>query len=251
MKPAGFSILSLCVISILLFLKCEKEPIDIKPGNTDFLLSRILKEGKLYQEYIYNDNKKLLRVNYYFDDSVYHFEAYKYNSEGKAIMKEYSDDYYETYEYDDSGRYIKLNIHDNDSEVYEVTEFIYNSEGQIEKGVKNFRDIDTRNISYTYDARGNIIKRIEGEDKESQFALSLSEYEYDDNNNPRYNWDLPTDVMQYNNPVRYFNQNALSCMMPPNYEYQYEYNSDGYPVIEIRSWVYSEVYDTFYYEYLK
>ena len=172
MKPSVISMLSLCICSVLLFITCEKEPSDIIPVNKDYLLCRVLKEGKLHQEYIYNDNKKLVRVNSYHDDSVYWFDIYKYNSAGKVIMKEYSDDYYET-------------------------------------------------------------------------------YEYDDKNNPRYNWDLPTDIIQYNNPVRYINQNALSCMMPPNYEYQYEYNSDGYPVMEIRNWVGSEVYDTFYYEYLK
>ena len=251
MKTSVFAILSLCICSALLFNKCEKEPSDIIPANTDFLLSKILKDGKIYQEYIYGDNKKLIRVNYYYDDSVYHFEAYKYNSEGKAVMKEYSDDYYETFEYDESGRYIKLYLHDNDSEIYEVTEFTYNPEGQIEKGVRKYRDVDERYITYTYDSRGNVITRIEDVNGGSQFTLSSSEFEYDDKNNPRYNWDLPTDIIQYNNPVRYFNQNALSCMMPPNYEYQYEYNSDGYPVMEIRNWVGSEVYDTFYYEYLK
>ncbi len=241
----------LCVISFLLFTACEKEPSDIKPATTDFLISKIFKEAKVYQEYIYNDNKKLIRLNYYYDDSVYNFEAYKYNNEGKAIMKEYSDDYYETYEYDESGRFIKLNSHYNDSEIYRVTEFTYNSEGQIEKGLVTVRERDSWNIFYTYDSRGNVITRIEGEDEEFQFTLSSSEYEYDDKNNPRYNWGLPTDIIQYNNPLKYHNENMLSCAMPPNFEYQYEYNSDGYPVKEIRNWVWSEVHDTFYYEYLK
>jgi hypothetical protein len=243
-------IFMLYIISFLVFISCEKEPLDIKPGNKEFLLSKIIKEGKLYQEYIYNDNKKLIRANYYYDDSVYHFEEYKYNDEGKAIMKEYSDDYYETYEYDESGRFVKLNTHYNDSEIYRVTEFTYNSEGQIEKGVINFRDTETWNITYSYDSRGNVISRIEGPEEGPQFTLSSSEYEYDDMNNPRYNWNLPTDIIQYNNPVRYINENMISCAVPPNFEYQYEYNSDGYPVKEIRKWVWSEIRDTFYYEYL-
>jgi hypothetical protein len=128
-------ILLVCVICFSLFTACEKEPLHIKPVNKEFLLSKIFKEGKLYQEYIYNDNKKLIRVNYFYEDSVYHFEAYKYNDEGKAVMIEYSDDYYETYEYDESGKYIKLNLHDNEGEISKVTEFTYNSEGQIEMGV--------------------------------------------------------------------------------------------------------------------
>ena len=251
MHTARVFIFLFCAISFLLFTACEKEPSDIKPAATDFLISKIFKEGKVYQEYIYNDNKNLIRVNYYYDDSVYYFEAYKYNDEGKAIMKEYSDDYYETYEYDESGRFIKLNSHYNDSEIYSVTEFTYNSKGQIEKGLVTARERDPWNITYTYDSRGNVITRIEGEDEGSLFALSSSEYEYDNMKNPRFNWGLPTDIIQYNNPLRYYNENMLSCAMPPNFEYQYEYNSDGYPVKEIRNWVWSEVHDTFYYEYLK
>ncbi|UCH13644.1 MAG: hypothetical protein JSV22_11110 [Bacteroidales bacterium] len=251
MRPSGISILSLFAVYVILFPACEKAPSDVKLVNKEFLLSRILKDGKIYQEYIYNDNKKLIRVNHYYDDSVYHFEAYNYNSEGKAVMKKYSDDYYETYEYDEYGRYIRLNIHGSDSQVYQINEYTYNSVGQIETGVVNYRDMDIRDITYTYDSRGNVLTRIEGEDEESQFTLVTSEYEYDNKNNPRYNWKLPTDIIQYNNPLRYIHQNALSCMMPPDYEYQYEYNSDGYPVKEIRNWFNTEVYDTFYYEYLK
>ena len=251
MKTFRITILSLCTSTLLFFVACEKEPLNVRPPSTDFLISKIFKEGKLYQEYIYNDNKNLIRVNYYYDDSVYHFEAYKYNSEGRAIKKEYSDDYYETYEYDESGRFLKLNSHYNDSTIYSVTEFTYNPEGQIEKGLVTARGRDSWDINYTYDSRGNILTRIEGPEQGSQFALSSSEFEYDDKNNPRYNWGLPTDIIQYNNPVRYYNENMLSCAMPPNFEYQYEYNSDGYPVKEIRNWVWSEVHDTFYYEYLK
>jgi YD repeat-containing protein len=251
MKNFGVPLLALCVFSVFLFPGCEKESAVIKQGNTDYLISKIFKEGKIYQEYIYNESKKLIRVNYYYDDSVYNFEAYKYNIIGQVIKKEYSDYYYDTYEYDQAGRFIKLNTHYNDSEIYSVTEFIYNTQGQIEKGIVTARERDSWDIVYTYDSRGNVITRIEGEDEESMFARTSSEYEYDDKNNPRYNWGLPTDIIQYNNPVRYHNENMISCAMPPDFEYQYEYNSDGYPVIEIRNWVWSEVHDTFYYEYLK
>ncbi len=251
MKSNAIPLVSVCIISLFLLPGCEKENPEIKPADKDFLLSKILTEGKLYQEYIYNNNRKLIRVNYYYDDSVYHFESYTYNSEGKAVVKEYSDDYYETYEYDESGRYVKLNQHDNDGEIYRVTEFTYDSNGQIEKGVINFRDVETWNISYSYDSSGNVVTRIEGPEQGSQFSRSLSEFEYDDKKNPRYNWGLPTDIVQYNNPLRYYNENMLSCALPPNYIYQYEYNEDGYPVKEIRNRGETEVYDTFYYEYLK
>ncbi len=251
MKTFGISILSLCLSTLLFFTACETEPVDIKPADTDFLISKILKEGKVYQEFIYNDNKKLIRVNFYNDDSVYHFEAYKYNDEGRAIKKEYSDDYYETYEYDESGRFIRLNSHYNDSVIYRVAEFTYNPEGQMEKGLIKFNDVETWDITYVYDSRGNVITRTEGPDVGSQLSRSLSEFEYDDKKNPRYNWGLPTDIVQYNNPLRYYNENMLSCALPPNYIYQYEYNEDGYPVKEIRNRGETEVYDTFYYEYLK
>ena len=95
MKYVRVKLLSLLIISVFLFHACEKEPAENKQVNTDYLISIIFKEGKIYQEYIYNEGKKLIRVNYYHDDSVYYFDAYKYNIIGQVIKKEYSDDYFE------------------------------------------------------------------------------------------------------------------------------------------------------------
>jgi len=243
-------ILILCISTAFIFLGCEKELTDIKPVDNDFLLSRIYRGDKLFQDFIYN-NKKLIRVNYYSSDTVYNYETYDYNGQGRAIKMENSYGYYETYEYSKSGRYIRLNTYYEENIIYRTTEFNYNQEGVIEGGIVSFDSAEKWHISYTYDSKGNVLTRTEGEDDTSSFALSYSEYEYDDKNNPRYNWGLPVDVVQYNNPIKYYNENMLMCMMPPNYEYEYEYNADGYPVTEYRRMVNTEYIDTFYYEYVK
>jgi YD repeat-containing protein len=250
MKILKALILLLCIGTAFIFSGCEKESVIIKPLNTDFLLGRIYKGDKLFQEFIY-ENKKLIRVNYYSSDTVYNYETYEYDEAGRAIKKGNSYGYYETYEYGKSGRYVKLNLYYEGDVIYKTTEYIYNGDGNIEKGIVSFDDADNWNISYTYDSEGNVITRTEGVAGESQFYMSYSEFEYDDKNNPRYNWGLPTDIVQHNNPLRYYNENVLSCMMPPNYRYEYEYNPDGYPVTEFRSIVNTEYIDTFYYEYVK
>jgi len=255
MKILKALILLLCIGTAFIFSGCEKEPVNIKPLNTDFLLGRIYRGDKIYQEFIY-ENKKLIRVNYYSSDTVYNYETYEYDEAGRAIKKGNSYGYYETYEYGKSGRYVKLNLYYEGDVIYKTTEYIYNGDGNIEKGIVSFDDADKWNISYTYDSEGNVITRTEGVAGESQFYMSYSEYEYDDKNNPRYNWGLPTDIVQHNNPVKYYTENLLMCSIPPNYEYEYEYNQYGYPVTEFRKIV-NVVYmnklyvDTFYYEYVK
>jgi len=261
MKILELFILLLCINAAFLFPGCEKESIDTMDGeeeskktrqpDTDILLSRIYTGNNLFQEFIYGNNKKLIKVNYYYADTVSSYETFEYNDEARVIRKVYSYGSYETYEYNESGRFIKLSEYYEENILYKTTEYEYNAEGLIEKGIVSYGNVDKRHIYYTYDSVGNVLTRTEGPDNDPSFYMSYSEYEYDDKNNPRYNWGLPTDIVQYNNPVRFYNENFLSCMMPPNYEYNYEYNQDGYPVTEIRKMVNTEYIDTLYYEYLK
>ena len=250
MKIIRLVIFLLCSGAALLFYGCEKESVNSCPLNTDYLLSRIYRGDKLYQEFIY-ENKKLVRVNYYSDDTVSFYETYEYNIAGRAVKKEDSYGSYETYEYSDSGRYEKMNIYYEEDILYKSVEFIYNDQGFIGQGIAGIGDNEKWYISYTYDSKGNVLTRTEDMSGGSQFPLSYSEYEYDDKNNPRFNWGLPTDVVQHNNPLKYFNENMISCSLPPNFEYEYEYNQEGYPLIEIRKEINTEYTDTFYYEYVQ
>lgn len=247
MKTAKNLILSLFIVS-LLFHCCEIESLndlDNKTINKNFLLSKIFLNGKLFHEYIYDEYKKLTRNNYYYDDSVHTYIIFEYDNEGRLHKKDYLYDYSETFKYDESGKFIKMITYDEDGEVYKTTEFKYNSAGQIVKGFISYsycENVDT--ILYTYDAKGNVIQVLQG-------PMTEMYYEYDDMKNPRYNWDLPTDIIQYNNPVRYHMDNPFMCMMPPDYKYEYEYNQDGYPVIEYRKFLNTDIVDTFRYEYLE
>ena len=110
------------------------------------------------------------------------------------------------------------------------------------------------NIYYSYDSKGNTTYREEFpiyEGTISELGISTIEMEYDDKNNSRYNWNLPADIIQYNNPTLHHEENMFMCMMPPNFQYEYDYNSAGYPITQFRKEIYTEIVDTFYYEYLK
>jgi len=191
LKTSKNLILSL-LAAALLFHDCEKASLDNfnnKAVNTDFLISKIFQNEKLFQEYIYNEHRKLIRNNFYYDDSIYYYILFEYDNEGILNKKNYSYDYFETFEHDESGRYIKLKSHNQDGEVKRTTEFIYNSTNQIEKGLITYSDFEnTDTILYTYDSQGNVIKKQEG-------YMVMLEIEYDNKNNPRYNWDLPTDIV--------------------------------------------------------
>jgi hypothetical protein len=236
------------VCLFLIFIKCEKEQVlkfSDRQIDTNFLISGIIERSDLYREFSYNDKKKLVRIDYYTNDSLYNCDTFKYNSEGKLYKKTIWDGYAETYEYDKSGRYTKRKVYNRSGELSEVTEFLYDSIGRIEKGVRSYPNYDhvTTYLLY-YDSNGNVIKVEEG-------SFIIIEYEYDNKKNPRFNWGLPNEIVQYNNPVKYNVDNPLSCSIPPNYIYEYEYNAHGYPVTEYRTHVYGDFVDTICYEYLE
>ncbi len=231
----------------LINVQCEKDPSHNKSCwqiDKNFLLKRVITNNKYIQEFIYNDNKQLIRINYSADDSVYNFETFEYSNEGRLSRRDYIYGYFETYEYDETGRYIKKKMYTNEGDLSEITEFIYNSQGMIEKAESSYPDYDDLiTYLYSYDSKGNVIRVTEE-------PMFYAEFEYDDMKNPRFNWDLPNDIIQYNNPVKYFVYNPISCSMPPNYRYEYEYNTDGYPVTEYKIYVSMEIADTLQYEYL-
>ncbi len=240
-----YGLLLICIVSI--FIKCEQDPVNNihkKQIDTNFLLSRIFQNDKLFQEYIYNENKKLIRIDYYFGDTVNNFETFEYDNEGRLNKRNYYDDYY-TYEYDESGKYIRMKIYNKDGNVSTVAEFSYNNQNLIEKGTLKYMGFERETeYSYIYDLTGNVIKKFTS-------PIMYIEYKYDNKNNPRYNWGLPNDIVQYNNPVKYYVRNDLSCSMPPNYTYYYEYNVYGYPVKEYRTVVNTDIVDIFRYEYME
>lgn len=236
------------VCMFLIFVRCEKEQVlqhNDRQIDTNFLISRIIQGNKLNQEFIYNDKKKLVRSDYYINDSIFNCDTLEYNSEGKLYKITNRDGYAEVYEYDESGRYIKRKMYDRSGELSEVTEFLYNSLGRIEKGVRSYPKYDhVTTCLFYYDSNGNVIKVEED-------TLFYFELEYDDKKNPRFNWGLPYEIIQYNNPVKFQVHSPMSCSIPPNYLYEYEYNDHGYPVTEYRRHVYNEIVDTIQYEYLE
>jgi len=238
----------LCIACIALInVKCEKDTLNNKGywlTDTNYLISRITRNEQSIQEFVYNDQKKLIRIDYLSNDSVYGSDTFIYNNLGKLSRRNYIYGYSETYEYDESGRYLRRKRYNEDGEVSAVIEFMYGPRG-IEKGVESYPYSDyVSTYFYSYDSKGNVIRVTEE-------PMFYSEYEYDDMRNPRFNWDLPNDIIQYNNPVRYFVSNPISCSMPPNYRYEYEYNEYGYPVTEYRRIFNTGYIDTVKYEYLQ
>ena len=238
----------LCIACIALInVKCEKDTLNYKGYwqiDTNFLISRITRNNKSIQEFVYNDQKKLIRIDYISNDSVEASETLIYNNMGRLSGRIFTYGYSETYEYDESGRYVRRKRYDEDGEASAIIEFSYGPLG-IEKGVESYPGSDyVSTYFYSYDSKGNVIRVT----KEPLFYF---EFDYDDMKNPRFNWGLPSDIVQYNNPVRFFESNPISCSMPPNYRYDYEYNEYRYPVTEYRRIFNTEFIDTVKYEYLQ
>ncbi len=251
MKTIGLFTFFFFTNAPFLFISCEKEsiPYEPKPIDTGYLLSKVIMNNKLYEEYIYDESNKIVRYNSYFNtDTVVNFIEFEYNNEGKLSKKIFAYGYYETYEYNELGMYNKLKLYNEDNELTSETEFIYNSKNQIKKGIVNNSNGYVHNIYYSYDSKGNVSKRDEY-DGTLESSFYKAEYKYDNKNNPRYNWDLATDVIQYNNPTETQINHMLSSRMPPHYMHKYKYDSNGYPVKEYRALVNTEIADTFEYIY--
>ena len=215
------------------FLSCNQISDDITNSNneTELLLSKIFADGKLLNEYVYDENNNLILLKVFHEDSLTHTESYKYNADNQLENLFYNG-FVETYSYNEEGLLIRFIIYYKLKNKTWDEIYHYNSEGQIDTGITYYNGEKRGHISYKYDTSGNTIERKEY-DNLNNVLTSEHRFSFDSKKSP-FALSFPIDMVQNNNIIKYYHYLAIMSYPPPQYESSFEYNSAGLPVKEIR-----------------
>ena len=142
---------------ILLFffftlLSCNQifDAISNSNNETELLLSKIFADGKLLNEYVYDENNNLILLKLFHEDSLTHTESYNYNADNKLENRFYNG-FVETYSYNEEGLLIKFSkYYEKTNKTWEET-YNYISKRQIDTGITYFNGEKRGHISYEYD----------------------------------------------------------------------------------------------------
>ena len=215
-------------------------PEDLFPQAGQRKLLRIHKDGNTWQQFRYNDKGNLIRAVAYNSDADSSVFIYSYDERDRLLTRNtaYQKD---TLLYDETGRLITINTTYPGSPRSETTQYTW-SNGRISLG-RVFVDGNlVDKIDFIYDAKGNTRSR--------KSLITEYTFEYDDKVRPIKDMvHYPIDIIQRNNPVKTYYSNAVMSSFPPNFEHVYEYDSEGYPVREIRTEMRSKQTTTLEYLY--
>jgi len=217
-------------VSLAIFLLCScnvvYDPGDLFPETGQRKLLEIWKDGQTWQKFTYNVKDNLIRSVVYYSGQDSSLFLFSYDERDRLITREmpYQKD---TLIYDETGRLTTMITSSPGSPRSETTHYTW-SKGRITMG-RVFLDGNLVNkIDFMYDSHGNTIRR--------KCQITDRTFDYDGKRKPMKDLvHLPLDIIQKNNPVKSYYSNSLMSSFPPNYEHQYEYDSEGYPIRETRT----------------
>lgn len=242
---------------ILAFASCER--IEFPAGDTNgTLLKQLSAGGEVFYEYTYN-SADLIRE----EKSKFHYSKYSYNRKNQLIQADHyfdlrmaSSNWYvledalnrtewvspenterstwSTYEYDLKGRLEKVVNRTNDN----YSRYTYEN-GRIVKRTSYHENKASFYQKFYYDVSGNLVKTerynlLANGDAE---LSTTTEYEFDNKHNPYLTFRklmTPGQNTNTNNIIKetytlYFEVDDFIQPIQVT-EYEYEYNSDGFPV---------------------
>ncbi len=223
------------LLFILSLIACNDTSDSITSINEGkLLLNRVIVDGRLYKEFSYDADAKLIQMNEYYNDSLSNSETYQYNSDGR-LEKRIHDGFVDTFEYNENGLLISYTSYYSRTAKQWNEKYQYNSSNQIQKGITFYNGEKRGYVEYKYDIHNNTIERKEFEDIDN-FLISEQRMQFDDYKNP-YPLNFPMDIVQKNNIKKYYYYLAIMSYPPPEYESVYEYNSDRLPIKESRTYL--------------
>jgi YD repeat-containing protein len=245
-------------LAILLAVGCGKEKDVPTPGmaNLAGLPCRMLQDsstdGTVVNNYFYNEEGKLLRIN----------------------RNHYGQPLFETLKYDNAGKLIQSNVYYQDSTLQQYYTHHYNASGQLIRqdwflAAAGGTSIPNGTMTFTYDANGNITERStlatnqsvdhkyvythrpDGSILEKEYNAFLTsgvlqfcgitEYKFDTKQNayPWFGTGQHIHIVTPHNVVSMKQYDTTYTRPKVEYLISYQYNAQDYPV----SWVSTNVYE--------
>lgn len=251
------------IVVLLVFCSCEKEESFYFDLDNNGLLKEVQIEDEVFYKYTYNNSNLILE-----EKNKYYYSKHNYNNQGQLVRSEHywdnrifsSSRYvleelrkrtnwvnsenterssYKTFKYGSNGelKMIKTIRESNDYTLYSA--YSYNEKGRIEKRTSYHDGKAALFDKYYYDAVGNLIREERYNLlKNGNEELSTStDYEFDNMKNPYYSFRKlmsPGQNTNVNNIIKqtyhiYFEVDDFIDNVQVS-EFEYEYNSNGYPV---------------------
>jgi hypothetical protein len=195
-------------------------------------LTEIRENGKKLFEFIYDSEKRLVKLNKYYSDTIISAETYEYLD--NRLSKRIYNGFVDTYLYNDKGWMIsKESYYQKTGKTWKEI-YQYNRSNQVEKAICYFNGSEDGYINYKYDSNGNTIERKQ---YNGDFLTSELRLTFDNKINPLKNLLVyPIEVIQKNNVTYYYNYLAIMSSYPPEYTSTFEYDESGYPIKEQRTY---------------
>ena len=244
--------LVLLIIAGCVAISCEKDITDLNQYqlNDHILLTSILQNDTKYLEFAYDSLNRLVQSDQYYIDTTYSRTTFSYDSNNRLAGTHY-DGYIETFEYDADGLLKSLTKEYPATDKVWKRTFIYDN-GKISKAEIYFNDVQTDYAIYDYDSKGNTaeIREYPVSNENSEFIMIHQKFTYDNSFNPLYLIGFtPVDLVQANNPEYVYYSNALMCRGPIEYDATFEYDNNGLPLKEYRTYAGNSNMDEFTFNY--
>ena len=133
--------------------------------------------------YTYDTDGKLIKEDFYFNDSLLHYVEYEYDENGFMISDTeysylYNGEVHEVrteYIYDDKGRLSAEQAYQNDHQSWRI-EYEYDEQDRLIKD--NYYSRINSYRSYSYDENGNLSEKTD----DGEFGITVTHYTYDEDN---------------------------------------------------------------------
>jgi len=256
-------IISFCLLFVVIFISCKKEPPLNVENSGALLLSKVLIDNQPYNEYSYNSANLIIEEKSNFDFKMHHYNARNQvvstdyygnndilNSDPNVFQTALSRDVMVTpdngskegtfnYEYNDNEQLIKSTYSRTSFVNSEYSEFSYDVNNRISTQTLYWNNKETGYIDYTFDGKGNLIK-------ENLYNLSATgvaelstttQYEFDNKQNPYQSFSklmTPGINTNKNNIIKETYTIHLTANLGGDNvqvtQTSYTYNSKGYPI---------------------
>ena len=230
---------------LLTLLACDK---NTEPTNFDYTYGKVQAvDKKLIQinydttiswNLEYDQHNNLVKISKHFPDTTID-EVYSYDNQDRLIRVHSNGYREEKYTYEDDKLVQKRIIYSDVSSnwVEPNYKYFYNELGQIIKAEGYAGDSLTSYFNYTYDKKGNVTNISEyAASGPRSLALTEKKMKYDNQPLPIKMPNISSvEISQVNNVTYSHYFNVIMSSLPPEHRSVFEYDTDGYPLKEIRT----------------
>jgi hypothetical protein len=202
-----------------------------------------------YSKYTYNSLNKIIQSDHYWDERLASSSSYVLDELAKVtqwISPENAEkDSYHIYQYGRDGHLKKISSYRLNNGYSDVTVYSFNKKGRISRSTYFHNNKEAGFRNYFYDSRGNLIKEqhycILNDGTEQ--LQTTTEYTLDNKINPYYSFRKLLKPGRNTNPNNIIKQTYRLHMEVDDFidkvqvtEYDYKYNSSGYPTQMMEGW---------------